>query len=214
MRCVDVIRELSVPSAGVDGAELSGHLAHCPECAAWAARNAKLDRLWGATSPVSPSTAAWDSVWAQISDALEREPAPAEILPFLAAPASGSRLKPRASWIFWIAQTAAAAAVLVMVVAHFRFGTPKPQMAQNPAPAVAIPPTALAHNTTPRVEKTVTVTEYEYEFEQGQLPIIRFDTAGKSVQTTDLALNESPIRVDSAYEALNEWEGGAGDAMQ
>ena len=71
MRCDEVIRELAVPTDDRDGTALAEHLAGCPSCVAWARRAALLDRLWEATRPPEPSPEAWDSVWANINQALQ-----------------------------------------------------------------------------------------------------------------------------------------------
>jgi len=72
MHCVDVIRELSAPTAECDPAALAEHLAGCPRCASWAEQSTRLDGLWGATRPAQPSAAAWDRIWANITAALAR----------------------------------------------------------------------------------------------------------------------------------------------
>ena len=112
MRCSDVIRELAAPSVGLDSVALSAHLDQCPECAAWAERDAKLNQLWETTRPDAPSADSWDRVWARASEALDRQPG-ADVLPM---PASSPRFGRRAVWIFGIAQAAAAAVILIMVL--------------------------------------------------------------------------------------------------
>ncbi len=49
MRCADVLHELAVPTGAVERNLVSDHLAHCPSCARWAERNARLDQIWEAT---------------------------------------------------------------------------------------------------------------------------------------------------------------------
>src|SRR4051812_39487671 len=72
MRCDDVIRELSAPTGDVAPDALAGHLAGCPGCASWSERSARLDQLWEATRPLEPSAVAWDRIWANVSEAIDR----------------------------------------------------------------------------------------------------------------------------------------------
>jgi hypothetical protein len=76
MRCVDVTRELSAPTGLVGSSALRDHLAGCPRCATWAEQSARVDRLWEATRPGELSDAAWDRIWSNVSEALDR-PLPA-----------------------------------------------------------------------------------------------------------------------------------------
>jgi hypothetical protein len=70
MRCDEVVRELFAPTADRDRAAMAEHLAGCSACAEWARRVQGLDRLWDATRPAEPSPEAWDTVWANIAQAL------------------------------------------------------------------------------------------------------------------------------------------------
>jgi hypothetical protein len=70
MRCDEVVRELSAPTAGRDRAAIAEHLAGCSACAGWARHVEGLDRLWDATRPAEPAPEAWDAVWANIAQAL------------------------------------------------------------------------------------------------------------------------------------------------
>ncbi len=70
MRCDEVVRELSAPTADRDRAAMAQHLAGCSACADWARRVGGLDRLWDATRPAEPAPEAWDAVWAHIAQAL------------------------------------------------------------------------------------------------------------------------------------------------
>jgi hypothetical protein len=70
MRCDEVVRELATPTGNWDQSALAEHLAGCPACADWARRAERLDRLWDATRPAEPSPEAWDTVWANIAQAL------------------------------------------------------------------------------------------------------------------------------------------------
>jgi hypothetical protein len=71
MLCEEVIRELAVPTDDRDAASLAEHLARCPSCADWVKRAAQFDRLWEATSPASPSAAAWAGVWTKVAVQLD-----------------------------------------------------------------------------------------------------------------------------------------------
>ena len=71
MRCDEVIRELAVPDrrSGWDRAgRTPGRL---PVVCRLGAAAALLDQLWDATRPPEPSPEAWDSVWANIAQALQ-----------------------------------------------------------------------------------------------------------------------------------------------
>ena len=75
MRCVDVIEKLAAPTDDEpDSAVLSEHLASCPRCAAWARRDAQLERLWEATRPQEPAGSSWTTVWANVTQALDAAP--------------------------------------------------------------------------------------------------------------------------------------------
>jgi len=189
MRCVDVIRALAAPADDPQSAEVTEHLAHCPRCAGWAARDAKLDRLWEATRPDSPASSEWDSVWARVADGWEREQETAspEVLPFRAPSVRPWR---RAVAIFAVMQTAAAVLLAAFLLGHSPTDGKRQDLAQN-TPKLVKPP-----------------VEVVAEFDQGQIGIIRVD-ANDRVQTTDLALNESRGGIDSVYETLNDWEGNA-----
>ena len=76
MHCADVIEEL-VASAKPASAALAEHLASCPDCAAWAARDLRLTQLWEATRPQEPTPEAWATVWADLTRTLATPPAPA-----------------------------------------------------------------------------------------------------------------------------------------
>jgi hypothetical protein len=106
MHCADVIEELAA-SAQPASAALTEHLAHCPDCAAWAARDARLMRLWEATRPQEPAPEAWASVWADLTSKLTTSPA--TVVP-LAPIRPWQRWAPAA---FGIAQAAALLAIAV-----------------------------------------------------------------------------------------------------
>ena len=71
MRCDEVIRKLGLPSDGRADRALAEHLAECKDCAGWAERAVKLDRLWDATRPAEPCPEAWDQVWSSVSARLD-----------------------------------------------------------------------------------------------------------------------------------------------
>src|SRR5437764_11602745 len=91
-RCDEVRRTLSAPGAADLAADAAAeHVAACPECAAWAARDAALTRLWEATRPVEPSAAVWGAFWARLgartAAAVEPEPVPVpDVVPMPAWP--------------------------------------------------------------------------------------------------------------------------------
>jgi len=117
MRCVDVVRELAVPTGEPGSAELAEHLATCPRCAAEAGNAARLDRLWVAARPPDPSPAQWETLWASVSRALDRPPAFARAAPLRAA---GGRSTHRTGlgrrWVLPAIGLAQAAAVLIAVL--------------------------------------------------------------------------------------------------
>jgi hypothetical protein len=189
MRCDEVTRELAVPTEDRDRTALAEHLAGCPSCAAWSHRAALLDQLWDATRPAQPSPEAWDSIWANINQALSSPAADRE----LAAMHSSSRPdtpskvfihsgpahtqpanRPRTRRIVTIALIglAQAAAILIAVglAWHGRPGPAKqqnPQVARNPIPAPPRGPQAI------RVSQAVIVAEIDIE--EGHQIMIRVD---------------------------------------
>jgi hypothetical protein len=119
MNCPDIIRELSAPTDRLDPTDLDRHLAACPRCSAWAARSARLDRIWAATRPAEPSPAAFDTVWAQVVADAE-------------TPESVRTLRfPSPIWGVALVGLAAAAALLVAIL------PPIGGTEVGPAPAVA-----------------------------------------------------------------------------
>src|SRR5690242_15265218 len=113
MRCVDAIEELAA-SSGLASAALTDHLARCPRCAAWARRDARLTRLWEATRPREPGPAAWETVWAKVTQAVEAEHVAPHVLaassswPRLMTAAAPAGRWRRGAWAaFGIAQAAA-----------------------------------------------------------------------------------------------------------
>jgi len=182
MRCVDVIRELSAPTAQTKRSAVAGHLAECPQCAAWAERDARLGRLWDATRPEDPSAEAWEPVWRQMCDTLDR--APADVLP-MRRPAAARR-----AW-FVVLGVAQAAAVLFAVFYFTQSQTALvPKMAQN-GPVISPQPAP------PPVPS-------KFDVPQGETVVIRKD--GDRLEATELAMNGDSIQVDPGFVALNSLE--------
>jgi len=88
MRCVDVIRELAVPTDHLRASGVEEHLARCPRCAAWAEGNARLDRVWDATRPPALAPAEIERLWANVSAALDRRESAVPALKLAPAPTS------------------------------------------------------------------------------------------------------------------------------
>ena len=125
MRCVEVIRELAARAGGPASAGMTEHLASCPRCARWAERDAKLERLWEATRPHVPSTAAWEALWAGVSSGRAPSPAPGPV----AAPNPAARPVPPRRWcraVLTLAALAQAAAVLAAVLVLSRHEPRRP----------------------------------------------------------------------------------------
>jgi hypothetical protein len=70
MRCREVSRAIAAPNGAITEAEVEAHLASCPRCARQAEAALRLDRLWEATRPESPSPSSWDAAWARIDEAI------------------------------------------------------------------------------------------------------------------------------------------------
>jgi len=198
MRCVDVIREMAAPSAGVDSVALSAHLAQCPECAAWVERDVKLNRLWEVTRPAAPSPDDWDRIWARASETFDHQP-DTDVLPMQVASAP---FRHRAIWIFGIAQVAAAAVILISVLGPTDQGQPQiPQVAQISEDPGALVPVLEIADGSPAIDAV--------EIAQGEFSVIQFNVAGKMVAQTDLAQYQSTAMVD--LELFNDLEGTAGE---
>jgi len=106
MRCGNVIRELSAPTGEPQAALLADHLAHCSSCARWAERNARLDQIWEATRPPELSAAAWDRLWANVSESLDPSRVTIPSAPAL-APVGSRPWRRSAVAVFALAQAAA-----------------------------------------------------------------------------------------------------------
>jgi hypothetical protein len=120
MRCADVIEELGV-STGPDSPAIADHLAHCPRCAAWARRDARLTQLWEATRPDEPRAEAWESVWSGVTESLE------------AVPAGATITLPARTWERWTWTALGLAQVAAMLLVAIWLGS-------QPAPAIASTP--------------------------------------------------------------------------
>jgi hypothetical protein len=196
MRCVDVIRELAVPTGTADPSAMAEHLAGCPRCASWSERDAKLDRLWEATRPEPPS-GAWDAIWARASEALDR---PRTI------PVPTRRPVVRRAAIVGIG-LAQAAAILVAILAW-----PRPQPGPGPIGVAYVERTADSKPVPGPVDDT-------YEIAEGQTLIISADGRGArdcdlddGIKSRSTALVPSFSTVDrnlafyNAIEALASFE--------
>jgi len=189
MRCTDLIRELSVPTDTLDSAALADHLAQCAQCAAWAERNARLNRVWEATRPPELSDQAWDRIWAKVSEGHKAASSPvlveAASSPVLveagSTPVSRSLGSRRWMSVFVAAQAAAILIAALVLVAH----------RQKPSRPVGSEMVAdLAR--TPKVE-----------IGQEQLLVISLD-ARRHVR--DITPNDDPNRVTPDYAVLNYLE--------
>jgi predicted anti-sigma-YlaC factor YlaD len=119
MHCADVLEELAA-AAEPASAAVAEHLVICPQCAAWAQRDARLMQLWEATRPQEPSPQAWARVWADLT--LTRVTAP------VLAPAVP--LAPMRPWQRWAPATLALAQAAVLLIGALWLGS-------QPGPATA-----------------------------------------------------------------------------
>jgi hypothetical protein len=178
LSCDDVTRDLS---EGRDHPALGDHLAACPACARFAARHAALTRLWDATRPVEPPAAAWNSVWATVSDRLDRASTPA-VLTMSPAPRRWGRPGVR---ILVAAQAAAVLAGVVFLASNRHAGGP----AATPAPV------PIARVEAPRGE---------FEFDPGEIGLIRDD--GNGLRAVTLAQDDRPFALDRGFDMYNAIE--------
>ncbi|WP_406697965.1 hypothetical protein V5E97_03830 [Singulisphaera sp. Ch08] len=197
MRCVDVIHELATPTGALERAVLTDHLDHCPTCARWAERNVRLDRLWDATRPPDLSSAAWDRIWANVSETLDqpRVTVPAHSAPTPALVMSRSWRRSAVA-VFALAQAAAILAGL--------------GLAWNQAPVPTRPqPRSIPVATTPAPLDLVAaaeVSELVFNLPATGTSVISFDD--KTIR--HLALNENPNEVDPLFNGFNDLESQAG----
>ncbi len=77
MNCLQITRELSVPTGSITAAVVADHVSACPDCAAWAERLAQFQQVWTLTRPADPRPAVFDRVWSRsMSAARSQSPAP------------------------------------------------------------------------------------------------------------------------------------------
>jgi hypothetical protein len=122
MRCVDVARELAVPTGAIQPAEIGAHLAACPTCASHAEQVHRLDRIWSATRPADPPAEVWDQLWARVMRAADGADHPATIP--LNAAGRGRR--------WWAVAAVAQAAAVLIAVGIFLFGPVRQGASRTP----------------------------------------------------------------------------------
>jgi hypothetical protein len=202
MRCVDVIEGLADPH-GPDSAALTEHLTHCPRCAAWARRSARLDRLWEATRPEEPAPEAWATVWAQVSQALDTAP------PLAPSP----RLRPSAApgprpWRRWGVATFAVAQAAVLLVAAWIVTRPGPDPSHGPKAQAGL---ALKPATQALKGITQAQARPPIEIEDGEIALIGSSPKGAIKVSRASVADEgsSAVGADFVYlgalEAMAEW---------
>jgi hypothetical protein len=196
MRCDDVIRELSDPQNWSDSPALSGHLAQCDRCAALAARNTRLKRLWEATAPREVSGETWDQVWSAISSGLDRSDTRSgdQVGASLVATDAGSRIPQAARSGRWrsvgfigLVGFAQAAALLLAVGLSWRGPSRLPGLPRSPQ----------------EVRSEVSLNS-EFDFEDGQVPLLRSE--GNKVGMVDLTALDSANGEDPWFVFFNRVE--------
>jgi hypothetical protein len=190
--CQDLIFASDATGSETDRAALAEHLAACPACASQAGRDAALARVWEATRPADPGEAAWETVWARVSERLDHaarpEPVP-ERLPFAAVSAAG-RWRRYATSAFIVAQAAALLGAVVLWGAH------------RPTPD------ATVRTETPRGDVKVGVG-VEIEIEPGELVLIHLE--GETPRVVTLSHEEQrPDTLDESTVLFNDAEALAG----
>jgi hypothetical protein len=228
MQCDKVIRELAVPTDDRDPASLAEHLAECASCAVWADRAARFDRLWEATRPAEPTGEMWDTLWTQVSRAVD-ESTPVEQKVFTLRTSSrngstaktekspvltgrSSRLRTRRLMAIGSLGIAQAAAIVLAVWLSWQ------PAAKSPDPQVADTNVVPSFVTT---DSNGTVSTDGVEIEEGRLIVIRIE--GPAARVVDLTPERTPPRrptfatrrvglpelpgVDPMYLAFNEVEG-------
>jgi hypothetical protein len=176
-RCDEVMQALGAPGAGVPASDVTAHLAECPECAAWAEKQAVLSRAWEATRPIEPSPAAWADVWAGVTARLDAKPQ--DVLAF--------RPNHRVRWMR-TAQAAAVVAALVLGWVQFQRSTP--HAPEAPAVVGSQPPAPL-------------VVQSEIDISAGEIVMLRDD--GHGLQPVVLA-SDDRYGVDPNFQMLNVFE--------
>ncbi len=184
LRCEDVCQAISAAVAGDDHdrSALAGHLASCPRCASWAARNAALNVLWDASRPIEPSESVWDSTWTKISATLDRAVEPV-VVPVSAA----SRWWMRRSTARMLTQAAT-----LLLAAGLLWVRPWQMLndVQNPG---------LRAQATPS----------EVEIPEGRLSLIRLDGGKTTIHTIEMAQADGVNSLDRGYAFLGELESRA-----
>lgn len=177
MRCDDVTRELAAPTGAPGAPALTEHLAGCARCASWAAQSGRLDRIWEATRPAELSDAAWDRIWSNVSETLDR-PRPASPLRLTG---SGARPWHRSAVAVFV--LAEAAAILLGFATLLQ--------------------TTTGQRTSPRPEAPVLAEVPVVQTEEGQIVLIHLDD--HSVR--DVAQNENPYAIDPfSLPMFNDFE--------
>ena len=191
MRCVDVVRELAIPTDKRDAVGLAGHLRRCSSCANWARQAQQLDRLWDLTRPSEPSPEVWDNLWSQVAQSLDN-PTAQEVAsspplvswdhstdslmlipegkPVRFSATSASRFQFWRS-VGWAGLARAAAVLLVAGLSFWLFVPSRQQVA-------ALKPVAL-NRTAP--EAVVTVSLPSVDIEAGHMVVILADPNSPSV---------------------------------
>jgi hypothetical protein len=184
MRCMTVIHELSAPTGEPPGALVVDHLASCPSCARWAEQNARLDRLWEATRPPELSTAAWDRLWANVSESLDR---PRVATPLAPAPALvvSRPWRRSAAVAFVLAQAAAILVCFGLAWRHSPTGRqPQPMTVATRVAPAEVGDSAAASPSTAEAQ----LSELVVDVSTDQTVLISLDD--RTVR--DLPTNESP----------------------
>jgi hypothetical protein len=210
MRCDEVIRELAAPTDDRDATALAEHLAGCLSCSGWARQAALLDQLWDATRPSEPSSETWDSVWANIAQALPSPAAEGECTPrpsrngtapkVVTHPAPTHAPNPPRSWrigavaLIGLAQ---AAAILVAMGLAWRGQSSGPirrnsEVVLHDTPAPRHAPAAI------RVSSPVRV---EADIDEGRLMVFRME--GSTSQMVDATPPEMAYGVDTMWVMFN-----------
>lgn len=177
MRCVDVVRELAVPTGALDPSALDSHLASCATCAREAQHVSQFDHLWNATRPEEPDQQTIERMWNRISRKLEH--------PSVTAPATISFAPARAhrGWMFAAIAVAQAAAVLVAGVLVLQWANRLRTGTQGAEVAAAVPNAAPA---------------YFFDIEPGQTLVLEVDAGGERVTC------RSPVRNTAELAQLDD----------
>lgn len=196
-RCDEVTRALAAPGAAGPGPEdLAEHLAACPACAARAEQDAALGRLWEATRPVEPTGAAWDALWARVSDRLDAAEAAPAVVAFPARPRGRAAVH-----LFIVAQAAALLAAVTLALAH-RPGS------DGPRPDAALTASAGAEAGLPEPgdgrDVRVVIARDTIVIDPGEIVVIREDEQG--LHPVELVLDDRSNTLDGYYALYNAFE--------